>query len=649
MTKKPHRPLRSPSAATTLFALAMAWLVAAFPSLAVATDTDLAARSGAAALRALPLLQSSADTWFRERPCASCHHQGLGMMAVSLARERGFPIDGRLLAAQVQKTTRYRFDPATDLVLGEASINEAIGQSYTLLGIAAAGAPRGDALPLVAHLLAGKQHVSGKWSSYSHRPPLEDGEITATALTLRALRLFPPPGRAAEATARVERARRWLESAQPADSEDRAMQLLGLVWAGADTEIMGPLADRLWAEQRADGGWAQVPTRESDVYATGQALVALHAAGVERPADFARGIEALLRTQLDDGSWLVTTRRAASSGLPYFETGFPHGKHQFISYAGSAWATMALVLAAGDGTRDAILGASPHPPLADVEGGSLERLPPLLRSALFGSLEDVEAALDAGADPNAATPSGVTALMASVQDAGKVALLLARGARVNASAKSGHTALILAAGYDGADDSARLLLSAGADVHASTTDGIIQPATAFLRAVLRGDEQLATILLARGASTVGSERQLAPLHVATWQDDVAMVSYLLDRRAPIEERSATDDGSPGDTPLLVAAADGLERVARLLLARGADPNARGGDGHTPLMYAAGTADRGSAVIVEALLAAGADPTIANEKGETAQSIAREFSHRTIDAALERATRSATERSLVGQP
>ncbi|HUP23906.1 MAG TPA: ankyrin repeat domain-containing protein [Thermoanaerobaculia bacterium] len=648
MTKKPQRPPRSTSAFATLGALALAWLVAAFPSLAVATDTELAARSGAAVLRALPLLQSSADTWFRERPCASCHHQGLGMMAVSLARERGFPIDERLLAAQVQKTARYRFDPTTDLVLGEASINEAIGQSYTLLGIAAAGAPRGDALPLVAHLLAGKQHVSGKWSSYSHRPPLEDGEITATALTLRALRLCPPPGRAAEAAARAERARRWLESAQPVDGEDRAMQLLGLVWAGAASEIVTPPADRLWAEQRADGGWAQVSSRESDAYATGQALVTLHAAGVERPADFARGIEHLLRTQLDDGSWLVTTRRAASSGLPYFETGFPHGKHQFISYAGSAWATMALVLAAGDGTRDAILGASPHPPLAGVEDGHrLEGLPPLLRSALFGSLEDLETALSAGADPNAATPSGVTALMASVQDARKVAVLLAGGARVNASAKSGHTAP--AAGYDGAGDSARLLLSAGANVHASTTDGIIQPATAFLRAVLRGDEQLATLLVARGASIVGSERQRAPLHIATWQDDVTMVSYLLDRGAPIEERSPTDDGSPGDTPLLSAAADGLERVARLLLLRGADPNARGADGYTALMYAAGTADRGSAGIVEALLAAGADPTIANEKGETAQSIAREFSHRVIEAALERAARGATERGVVGQP
>jgi hypothetical protein len=32
---------------------------------------------------------------------------------------------------------------------------------------------------------------------------------------------------------------------------------------------------------------------------------------------------------------------------PYFESGFPHGKDQFISIAASNWATMALILATG--------------------------------------------------------------------------------------------------------------------------------------------------------------------------------------------------------------------------------------------------------------------------------------------------------------
>jgi hypothetical protein len=51
----------------------------------------------------------------------------------------------------------------------------------------------------------------------------------------------------------------------------------------------------------------------------------------------------LLDTQRADGSWLVISRSRGTQ--PYFESGFPHGTNQFISAAGTAWATSALVLA----------------------------------------------------------------------------------------------------------------------------------------------------------------------------------------------------------------------------------------------------------------------------------------------------------------
>jgi N-acyl-D-amino-acid deacylase len=70
-------------------------------------------------------------------------------------------------------------------------------------------------------------------------------------------------------------------------------------------------------------------------------LVALHEAGVaaKSPA-YQRGVRFLLDTQLADGSWLVPTRTLATQ--IYFESGFPHGEHQFISAAGTQWATQAL-------------------------------------------------------------------------------------------------------------------------------------------------------------------------------------------------------------------------------------------------------------------------------------------------------------------
>ena len=55
---------------------------------------------------------------------------------------------------------------------------------------------------------------------------------------------------------------------------------------------------------------------------------------------YRKGIAYLMRTQAPDGSWHVKTR--AIWLQPYFESGFPYGRDQFISTAGTAWASMAL-------------------------------------------------------------------------------------------------------------------------------------------------------------------------------------------------------------------------------------------------------------------------------------------------------------------
>jgi hypothetical protein len=104
-------------------------------------------------------------------------------------------------------------------------------------------------------------------------------------------------------------------------------------------------ADALKQEQNADGGWTQLRGMNSDAYITGLVLVALHETGLSISAPvYRRGVDYLLRNQEPDGSWLVYTRAAPQN--PYFESGFPHGKFQFISFAGTCWATMALILAA---------------------------------------------------------------------------------------------------------------------------------------------------------------------------------------------------------------------------------------------------------------------------------------------------------------
>lgn len=65
-----------------------------------------------------------------------------------------------------------------------------------------------------------------------------------------------------------------------------------------------------------------------------------------KPADavYRQGMHYLLSTQHSDGSWRVKSRSPEIQ--TYFESGFPYGRDQWISLAGTAWATTALALAA---------------------------------------------------------------------------------------------------------------------------------------------------------------------------------------------------------------------------------------------------------------------------------------------------------------
>jgi hypothetical protein len=206
--------------------------------------------------------------------------------------------------------------------------------------------PPGPATDAFVHYLATKQRHSGQWRGIgATRAPIQDGDVSRTAMAIRALTTYAIPARRAEFESRVARAAAWLAAQSPRSTEDRVMQLLGLKWAGTHGAERTKRTRELTAAQREDGGWAQTPYLASDAYATGQALFALGEMGVP-PNDPAlqRGAGFLLRTQQDDGSWYVKSR--AMKIQPYFESGFPHGHDQWISQTATAWAAMGLTVTA---------------------------------------------------------------------------------------------------------------------------------------------------------------------------------------------------------------------------------------------------------------------------------------------------------------
>jgi hypothetical protein len=216
------------------------------------------------------------------------------------------------------------------------------GLLYSALLLAAERRPATQTTDTWAHLLAAKQRPEGNWRTVGGtRAPMQDGDISRTALAIRALTTYATPSRAAEYRERTTRAARWLAKQTPVSTEERVMQLLGLYWSNSEPGLRQVRIHELRALQQPDGGWSQTPYLASDAYATGQALYTLRELGVpSADSTLQRGAAFLLRTQHDDGSWHVVNR--AMKLQPYFDSGFPYEHDQWISAAGTAWATMAL-------------------------------------------------------------------------------------------------------------------------------------------------------------------------------------------------------------------------------------------------------------------------------------------------------------------
>lgn len=291
---------------------------------------------------ALSLLQKSSVQFLRVSGCTSCHHQSLPQMLTALARERGWAVN-QDIARQQKSAGATMIKMLSEIIKTkpEGVPDPPIVVGYYLLGLHAEGYAADETTTDMVRLIAAQQLSSGGFHGMAARQPMESSDITATALAMRAMQLYGGP----ESSDAIARAAAWLKNASPANNEDRAMRLLGLSWGRAERTLIERAAREILAEQHPDGGWSQTAYLETDAYATGQSLVALWESGIIPAADdaYRRGTDYLLRTQLADGSWLVRTRSFPFQ--PLKESGFPHGRHQWISAAGTSWAAMALALA----------------------------------------------------------------------------------------------------------------------------------------------------------------------------------------------------------------------------------------------------------------------------------------------------------------
>ena len=278
-------------------------------------------------------MQRADVAFIQKAGCISCHNNSLSGMARAAARKNGIPVNEQVASSQLQVIGGI-------LLANSERASQALGlpggldtAGYILLGLSAEKYPASEVTEVWARYLKNQQQPDGHWRIQAQRPPLESSDIESTVAAMRAIQTYAPKSSRNEYDKAVRLAARWLETAKLKTTEDRAFQLLGLHWGRGNQQAMKQTARELAADQRSDGGWGQLSTLPSDAYATGQALVALTESGsltISSPT-YRRGVQFLMNSQLEDGSWYVRTRTLPVQ--PHFDSDFPHGRDQFISAA----------------------------------------------------------------------------------------------------------------------------------------------------------------------------------------------------------------------------------------------------------------------------------------------------------------------------
>ncbi len=261
-------------------------------------------------------------------------------------------------------------------------------------------------------------------------------------------------------------------------------------------------------------------------------------------------------------------------------------------------------------------------------------------AAYLGDVATTKRLIEAGADVNLRDDLDYTALhYAARQGQAEVAeLLIANGADVHAIDKYGYAPLHLAINHV---EVTKVLLDHSANLNAGDWSG----ETALEKAIVRGDKEVVSLLLARGADI--------DLHMAAYIGRLDKVKELLANGADInlrlsridpsmlEELSAIYRDTPpdrsepwGDTPLHRALQGGHADVVEFLTTAGADLEARGDQGQTPLHDAAYL---GFADIAQMLIARGSNVNAvagsSSRYGETPLQMAAHGGHTTMVALL----------------
>ena len=324
--------------------LTLVWFVA--PGVSAEVDSSsLHRRALEGAKNAVRLIDRTSATFLETRKCFTCHTQTFAALVLTDAERAGIDINDKNLAAQVERA--YEIYDLPSVRRSSSSLGgvrpDAVGHALLTLDIGQH--PPNDKTEAMLRYLLDYGKESGHWKvAIENREPAEASNFTTNYLAVRAATRYGTAELKDDIAARRTAVEAWFAKAEAKNTEDQVFRLLLANELGIPSKSREPFVRRLLDEQLADGGWAQKAGMKPDAYATASVLVALNKAGGTSAGhpQWQNGVQYLLKTQQPDGSWHVASR--AKPVQKYFESGFPHGKDQFISAFATGWATEVLLI-----------------------------------------------------------------------------------------------------------------------------------------------------------------------------------------------------------------------------------------------------------------------------------------------------------------
>jgi len=205
---------------------------------------------------------------------------------------------------------------------------------------------------------------------------------------------------------------------------------------------------------------------------------------------------------------------------------------------------------------------------------------PLMHATLRGYKDLVELFISRGADVKAKSrQTGETALMYALGN-GKTdiaQLLISKDATDDTRDNNGNSALMYALIHD-QPEMAKLLISKGANILAENREGstVLTIASAFAQ------KEIVELLISKGVPVNSQNRNnKTPLLSAAWNGETDIIKILVEQGADVNQKD-----SSGMTALMAAAWFGHKKTAELLISKGAYVNAQDYNGISPLMYTA---------------------------------------------------------------